>query len=62
MAVRAELSPGGVNRTTSNPSFKIRLQAKTKKAEIKKSQIKIFDLALLIVKLAKIPRTNPNEQ
>jgi hypothetical protein len=62
MAVRAELSPGSVNRPTFNPSFRIRLQAYIRKVEIKKSQIKIFDLALAMVKLAKIPRRNPNVQ
>jgi hypothetical protein len=62
MAVRAEFSPGSVNRPTLNPSYKIRLQAYIKKTEIKKSQIKIFNLALTTVKLAKIPRRNPNAQ
>jgi hypothetical protein len=62
MAVRAEFSPGSVNRPTLNPSYKIRLQAYIRKTEIKKSQIKIFDLALTTVKLAKIPRRNPYAQ
>jgi hypothetical protein len=62
MAVRAELSPGSVKRANRNPSSKIILQAYIRKAEIKKSQIKIFDLALAIVKLANIPRRNPKAQ